>query len=256
MFQLLVRSLVVFFAIIAFAFAQDSNQTPIPQSLNPWKGDLEDMVKRGFIRVLTVHNPMMYFLDGSTQRGATYELMRLFEEELNDTFSTSWKNRISVIMIALPRDQLLRSLSAGLGDIAAANLTITPERQKLIEFSDPLLTGVNELFVTSTKSDINTLLELTGKEVYVRRSSSYYKNLQKINAELGRQGKQKMKIVAANEQLEDYDLLEMVNADLIPMVVVDSHKAEFWEGIFSDIKVHHNIKVNTGGQIAWAFRKK
>lgn len=255
MFQLLVRSLAVFFSIIAFAFAQDSNQSSIPQSLNPWKGDLEGMVERGFVRVLTVHNPMMYFLDGSTQRGATYELMKLFEEELNKKFSTSWKNRISVIMIALPRDQLLHSLSAGLGDIAAANLTITPERQKQIEFSDPLLTNVSELFVTSTKSDINTLLELTGKEVHVRKSSSYYKNLQNINAELGRQGEQKMNILTANEQLEDYDLLEMVNADLIPMVVVDSHKAEFWEGIFSDIKVQHNIKVNSGGQIAWAFRK-
>lgn len=254
-FRVFARALAAYFLISAVTYAQDSNQSPIVQSLNPWKGDLEDMVKRGFVRVLTVHNPMMYFLDGSTQRGATYELMRLFEEELNDKFSTSWKNRISVIMIALPRDQLIHSLSAGIGDIAAANLTITPERQKQIEFSDPLLTDVTELFVTSTKSDINTLLELTGKEVYVRRSSSYYKNLQKINAELGRQGKQKMKILAANEQLEDYDLLEMVNADLIPMVVVDSHKAEFWEGIFSDIKVHRNIKVNTGGQIAWAFRK-
>lgn len=247
--------LVLYVAETNISFARDRTQSPIAQSLKPWKGDLEDMLERGFIRVLTVHNPMLYFFDGSTQRGATYELMKLFEKELNNKFNTTWKNRVSIILITLPRDQLLQSLSAGLGDIVAANLTITQERQNHIEFSNPLLTDVNELFVTFNEPDINSLLELAEKEVYVRESSSYYTNLQRINSELKREGKQEMRIRAANEQLEDYDLLEMVNANLLPMIVVDSHKAEFWENIFTNIKVHRNIKVNTGGQIAWAFRK-
>ena len=256
MYQVLVRSLVVFVLMIPIAFAQDSHQSPITQSIYPWKGDLDGMLQRGVVRVLTVHNPMFYFLDGATKRGATYELMKLFEEELNKKFNTTWKNRVSVIMIALPRDQLLPSLSAGLGDIAAANLTITPERKKQIEFSDPLLTDVSELIVTSSSEpDINTLSDLIGKEVYVRKSSSYYKNLKRVNAELKQQGGQSLKIILANELLEDYDLLEMVNAELVPMIVVDSHKAEFWKNIFTDIKVHDEFSINTGGQIAWAFRK-
>jgi membrane-bound lytic murein transglycosylase MltF len=47
-----------------------------------------------------------------------------------------------------------------------------------------------------------------------------------------------MNLVAADENFEDEDLLEMVNAGLIPMIVMDSHKAHFWEQIFDNIKVH------------------
>jgi membrane-bound lytic murein transglycosylase MltF len=65
-----------------------------------------------------------------------------------------------------------------------------------------------------------------------------------------------VKIIPAEEYLEDSDLLEMVNAGLIPMVIVDSHKAQFWQDIFGDITVHPEIAINTGGDIAWAFRKQ
>ena len=62
-------------------------------------------------------------------------------------------------------------------------------------------------------------------------------------------------MIHADETFEDEDLLEMVNASLIPMIVMDSHKARFWKQIFDNIKVHPDIAVRTGGEIAWAFRK-
>ena len=48
----------------------------------------------------------------------------------------------------------------------------------------------------------------------------------------------------------------MVNAGLIPYIIVDSHKARFWAKIFKHIRVREDIAVNRGGEIAWAFRKK
>ena len=59
----------------------------------------------------------------------------------------------------------------------------------------------------------------------------------------------------AEENLEDEDLLEMVNAGLLPMIVVDGPKAKFWANIFDNIRLHQDIAVNSGGKIAWAFRK-
>ena len=64
-----------------------------------------------------------------------------------------------------------------------------------------------------------------------------------------------MKLILADETFEDEDLLEMVNAGLIPMIVMDSHKAEFWRQIFGNVSVHQNIAVRVGGATAWAFRK-
>jgi len=53
-----------------------------------------------------------------------------------------------VVLIPVNRDELLMSLIDGLGDIASANLTITPERQKRVDFSIPGVTGVKETLVT------------------------------------------------------------------------------------------------------------
>ena len=64
-----------------------------------------------------------------------------------------------------------------------------------------------------------------------------------------------MIIKEAPETLEDEDLIEMVNAGLIPLIVVDKHKADFWKQIFPKITVHDEVAVRTGGDIAWAIRK-
>ncbi len=53
-----------------------------------------------------------------------------------------------VLLIPVPRDRLLPGLAEGLGDIAVANLTITPERRELVDFSDPFMRGVDELIVS------------------------------------------------------------------------------------------------------------
>jgi membrane-bound lytic murein transglycosylase MltF len=57
------------------------------------------------------------------------------------------------------------------------------------------------------------------------------------------------------ETLEDEDLIEMVNAGLIPLIIVDKHKADFWKRIFPKIKVHDDVAVRTGEDIAWAIRQ-
>ncbi len=215
----------------------------------PWKGDLEQMLERGVIRLLTVHNPMLYFLDGPIQRGVTYELAKQFEETINTKYKTRWDNRVSVVIVAVRRDQLIPALISGFGDIAAANLTVTPERQKLVDFSDVYLDRVEEQVITNSKViELSTLEDLAGITLHVRGSSSYYNSLKKIN-------NKSIQIKLANELLEDYDLLEMVNANLISATVVDSHKAAFWVEVLPNIKINKNIPINQGGKIAWAFRK-
>ncbi len=64
-----------------------------------------------------------------------------------------------------------------------------------------------------------------------------------------------MILEAAPEALEDEDLLEMLNAGLIPLIVVDQHKALFWKQVFPKIQVHDNVVLRDGGDIARAVRK-
>jgi len=55
---------------------------------------------------------------------------------------------------------------------------------------------------------------------------------------------------------EDDDILEMVNAGLAPITVVDDYLAEFWSQVFTGTMVHKNVVVRTGGRLAVAFRKE
>jgi membrane-bound lytic murein transglycosylase MltF len=220
-----------------------------------WRGDFGGMVERRIIRALVAHSKTFYFVDRGQQRGITYEGLTAFEKFVNTKLGKKTL-KVNVIIIPVRRDQLLPALVEGRGDLAAANLTITPERLRSVDFSDPFLTEVKELVVAGpTAPALENLDDLAGKEIQVRASSSYYESLRRLNESLKKAGKAPIKLRLADENLEDEDLLEMVNAGLIPMVVVDSHKAQFWTQIFDDLKVHPNIAVNTGGQIGWAFRK-
>ena len=86
------------------------------------------------------------------------------------------------MFIPVRRDQLLPGLAAGKGDIAAANLTITPERRKLVDFSAAGMTNVSEVVVSGPASpQVASVDDLSGKEVFVRKSSSYYESLVALN---------------------------------------------------------------------------
>ncbi len=266
--------LVWFLALIVLSALPAFAEQPRPQQatredltidpammMKPWKGDLDGMINRKVIRVLSVNSKTFYFQDKGTQRGATYDIFRLFEEDLNKQLVKQGKLKqkhlqVRVVFIPISRDDLLQALAEGKGDIAAANLTITPERQKRVDFSAPVYPNVSELVVSGPASPaISSVNDLAGKEVFVRKSSSYHESLVALNKRLVSQKKPGVIIKPAPEALEDEDLIEMVNAGLIPLIVVDKHKADFWKQVFPRIKVHDGVVVRTGGNIAWAIRK-
>jgi membrane-bound lytic murein transglycosylase MltF len=223
--------------------------------LSPWTGDLDGMIDRRMIRVLTVFSKTFYTVDRGTQRGITYEALKKFEDDLNARLKLG-AIRVNVVFVPVSRDRLIPGLIEGLGDIVAANLTITDERRKLIDFSDPAYTGVREVIVTASDTPpLKSVDDLAGREVVVRRSSSYYESLFALNKRFAANRKVPMTLTLADEDLEDEDLLEMVNAGLYPAIVVDDHKARFWRDIFDKVTVHETIAVRTGGEIAWALRK-
>ena len=247
-------------SLIAGSVAEASDNKPLQdQSVAPnrkWMGDFDGMLKDRVIRVLVAYSKTFYFLDHGRQRGLDYDLLNEFEKFVNKKYNTKTL-QVHVVFYPVPRDQLIAHLVGGLGDIAVANLTITPERQKQADFSDPMQTGVKELLVTGPAAPkVNSIHDLAGQKIHVRKSSSYYESLVDLNASFKKSGKPLMKLIAAEESFEDEDLLEMVNAGLIPMIVMDSHKAHFWTQVFEKIKVRDDIAVRDGGEIAWAFRKK
>src|SRR5262249_12261848 len=197
------------------AEAQPSPQTPPREQLaitpeeamQPWTGDLDGMIERGRIRVLTIYCKTFYSVDKGTQRGGTYGRFRLFEEDLNQRLAQEQKLKqkhlkVRVVFIPVARSDLLPALAAGKGDIAASNLTITEERQKLVDFSSPVYPNVSERGVPGPASPaVSSVDDLAGKEVFVRKSSSYYESLMALNQRFASEHRPGVSIKEAPETL-------------------------------------------------------
>ncbi len=257
-------SLFLFFVLFLFllypgasfgAFENNLSQEQLLERNFQSTEDLDSMTKQRVIRVLSPHNKTFFFFDGIEPKGLSYEAALGFEKFLNEKLKTKHL-KVRILVIPTAREELIPRLKDGFGDIAIGNLTITEGRLKLVDFSAPFLTNVDEILVTGSKEkNIKSIFDLAGKKIHVRKSSSYYESLMNLNNVLSSSGKSKMKLVEVNDNLEDEDLLEMVNADLIPRIIIDSHKGQLWKNILPNIVLHPQIKVNSGGSIAWAIRK-
>jgi membrane-bound lytic murein transglycosylase MltF len=223
---------------------------------NIWTGDLDVLTAHRAKRVLVPYSKTLYFVDyGGTQRGLCYDFMRAFEDALNQKLARG-NLKIHAVFVPVARDQLLPLLIAGQGDVVAANLTITPARAKQVDFVTPVAEGVQEIIVTGpTAPPLHSLDDLSGKEVYVQPTSSYYESLTRINDGFRARKMAPIKLRNAPGHFETEDTLEMLNAGLVKIVVADDYLAKFWKEIYRNITLHPDLIVRSQGDIAFAVRK-
>jgi ABC-type amino acid transport substrate-binding protein len=168
-----------------------------------WLGDFDGMKERRLIRILVPFSRTIYFVDQGAERGTAAEFGREFEKWLNKKYETR-ALKILVAFIPTARDRLLSALKEGAGDIVAANLTITPERLQLVDFSAPAMKNVKEVVVTGPRAPMLAGLDaLAGQEIHVRMSSSYWGHLQALGDELKAKGLKEIALVPADEDLEE-----------------------------------------------------
>jgi membrane-bound lytic murein transglycosylase MltF len=244
---------VLLFGSPAFGLSSaDSLTTGISKS---WTGDFSAMKKDKVVRVLMPYSITSYYIDNGQEKGVVVEYMRKFEAFLNKGIKKEL-DKIRIIFVPTRRNKLISSLVEGQGDIAAAELTITPERLENVDFSDPILSNVREVLVTSKDvADISALGDLAKMKIHVRESSSYYSSLLRINEELEKQSLSAIEIITTDEKFEDEDLLEMVQSGMVPAIIIDEYSVKPWLKVHDKIKIHGKIAISEGGNIGWAFRK-
>lgn len=221
-----------------------------PLSSKPYLGDFEDLKKKGVIRVLVSADLGFYYIEGGKPKGIVAEMLYHFEKSIKKQHPF-----VNVQIIPISRDDLLQSLKVGYGDVAVANLTITDRRKRHVDFSDPVIKDGQEWIITSkSQTPMTSLEDLSGQEIWVRGSSSYFESLQKVNQHLDSLGMPPIHINFIEETLQDYELIEMVNKGFINATVLDSHKAKMWENVMENITLHRDLPIRKGSEIAWALR--
>ncbi|KGY12408.1 amino acid ABC transporter substrate-binding protein [Vibrio tubiashii] len=241
---------VVLLLLISIQSAYALSLSPLQKQ--PYFGDLAQLEKKGVIRVLVSADLGFYYIEDGKPKGILAELLYHFEKELRQRSSY-----FNLQVIPVHRDELIPSLQQGYGDLIVANLTITEPRKEQIDFSAPVLTNIQELLVTHHSiNPLTSLKQLSGKEIWIRASSSYFESLQTINRTLDSQSLQPVTLRFIEETLQDYELVEMVNQGHIPATILDSHKTELWLKLMENIRVHSDVPIREDGQIAWAMRKE
>jgi membrane-bound lytic murein transglycosylase MltF len=220
-----------------------------------YTGDLDGMIKRRLIRILVPYSKTYYFVDRANQRGMAYDVSRIMEDDLNKKLKSK-HIRVYVVLVPVKREDFIPALKEGRGDIALANITITPARAAQVDFTAPTRKGVAEVVVTAPgAAPVATPEDLSGREVYVTKSSSFHDSLEGLNAELKKKGKPPVKIRLAPEHLEVEDILEMVNAGLAEATVADDFVAALWKHAFPKLQINAGAAVRTGADLGWMMRK-
>ena len=127
---------------------------------------------------------------------------------------------------------------------------------QLLDFTTPLASGVKEIVVTAKDAPpIATLDDLAGRTVYVRPQSARETHLRELSDRLVAKGLAPIDVQLAPPELEPEDLLEMVNAGLMPAIVVNRYYATFWAQVFPEIVVREDLVVAEGQDVGFAMRK-
>lgn len=235
--------------------APDEIHSGLPVVSRRWSGDLDALIEERVVRILTVYGPGRFHLEEGRGRGIVAEMAGRYQQHLNKELGRGHV-KVYVMVIPVARDQLIPALLDGRGDLIAASMTITPQRREQVEFSIPASKPLNEILVTGPAAPpLKTLQDLAGKTLYLRDDSSYRESADALNARLEAKGLEPVRIKSMPGSLEDDDLIEMVNAGLLPWAVVDSYKPQLWEGVFTNIVVRDDLVLREGGRTAWAMRK-
>ena len=203
------------------------------------QGDLDAISEQQVLRVLTRNNASTYFLWRGELHGFEYEMAKRFAE----------KHKLRLEMVVPPsRDQLIPWLQQGKGDVIAAAMSITGEREREgVRFTRPYNT-ISEIVVSRDDDPIEQAEQLAGRSITVRRSSAYWQSIQALQ----QQGIA-LELIAAPEELETEDLIAQVASGEIDLTVSDSHILDIELTWRDDIRAAFPLQQRQHG---WVVRKE
>ena len=233
-------------------FLSSCGSTPTKTEVSGLGLDLEEIRERGKLIALTGYNSTSYFIYKGTPMGYEYELLEQLAKEIGVDLEVKVVQRM---------DQILDLLNQGAGDIVAVNMTVTQERQKLVNFTDPititrqvLVQRTPESFVQTgigNKETVNikSTIELVGKSVYVRTNTAYSSRLKNLSDEIGGE----IKIQEVQGDINTEDLIKKVAEGEIDYTVADENVAMINQTYYSNLNI--SVPISFPQKIAWAVRK-
>ena len=227
----------------------------LPTNFGRHTGDLNEMVKERRIRALVVINPIGFFYSHGKPKGMTYETLEQLQAYVNKKLKAGTLD-VKITFIPLRPDELGPALRDGIGDVIAQGVVVTPGRQRDFAFTTPTRKDVTHIIVTDKKmANAQSFDHLVGVDIYVNPLTAAYDKLKKINDERAKAGKSPLSVKTADRNLLEDDLVEMVNAGLIPATAAMQHRTTLWAQVLPNTALHPQMIVANDGELAWVMRK-
>ncbi|MGB5979914.1 MAG: transporter substrate-binding domain-containing protein [Cyclobacteriaceae bacterium] len=220
--------------------------------VDPVAFDLEKIKERGTLRAIIDNSSTGYFIYKGQPMGYEYELLNLLADYLDVKLE---------ILPTVDIDEAFAMLNDGKGDLIAHNLTITKDRKEKADFTDHLYT-VKQVLVQRKPDNwrkmkrhkiedalVRNPIDLIGREVYVRKSSSYFTRLENLSEEVGGD----IIIVEDFGDVETERLIRKVAEGEIEYTVADEDIAMVNATYYPNLDV--KTAISFPQRIAWGIRK-
>jgi membrane-bound lytic murein transglycosylase F len=199
----------------------------------------ENIQQQGTLKVITRNGPSTYYVDKNGPTGFEYELVKLFAEHLGVKLEITATHSLDEIFALLKNND---------AHIAAAGLTITPERQQFVQFSPPYMDIKQYVIYRSNKTKPKSAEDILNSNILILADSSHDEILQQLGnlyPELNWRGAR---------DLETTDLLDMLDEGVIDYTIIDSNEYTANKGFYPHIKI--GFEIGQPGQLAWAMSKQ
>ena len=237
-------------ALIEIPAAPDQPVNARAKNNAAFNGDLDAIAGRGYLRILVAPSRTYFQTADGVHKGLAVDAGVALARKMAEAA----KRDVAPVFIETREDQLIPSLLAGKGDVAA-NLLLTFARDEQVAFAPPIRTGIRELVVTDA-SKLVSLEDVGGRRIHVRKDSDHHASLLRLNEQLKKNNRRQAIILFDDKAKTDEDLLDSVNAGRIRATIVDDYIFDLWKKDMLKIAdANRDIAVSQDGVLAWVTRK-
>lgn len=187
---------------------------------------LEQILERGELRVVSRYGITSYYSNGSYQTGFEYELAERFADYLGVELNFMVPGSIS---------KALDLVDNGQADIAAVGLTITRSRQNDLRFGPIYLEVTQQLVYRHSNPPPRDITEISSGQLEIMANSSHAEQLALLQQEVP------LLTWTENAQIDAQGLLELVQLELIDYTIIDSNEMAASHNLYPELRVAFDV---------------
>lgn len=205
---------------------------------NPVQLDLDEIIKRGYIRAVVDNSSTSYYIYRGRRMGYEFEMLKSLASSLGVRLHLIVKSDI---------EEAFYLLNKGKADIVAMNLAVNEDRKKFASFTAPIGSMGTVLVQKDGPSKVKDPKDLNGKVVYIQKDAIFKSQLCALQNDLG------ISFSVLEEKGNSDYFVHKINKGEIEFTVVDKVVAMVNETYYNDLDI--DVEISSKADVAWAIRK-